>query len=67
MDISKSHKKENRDVCNKTQTQTQAVIECEALCKDILKCIHKPNAAPTKIKKERELLEGVTEYFIFWN
>ena len=62
MDKNESHKKENQGVCNKTQ----AAIECEALCKDILKCIHKP-IAPTKIKKERELLEGVTEYFIFWN
>ena len=64
MDISKSHKKENQGVCNKTQTQ--AVIECEALCKDILKCIDKQVVVP-KVKKERELLEGVTEYFIFWN
>jgi hypothetical protein len=36
------------------------------LCKDMLKCIHKP-VAPTKVKKERELLDGMTEYFIFWN
>ena len=64
MDISKSHKKENQGVCNKTQTQ--AVIECEALCKDILKCIDKQVVVP-KVKKERELLEGVTQYFIFWN
>ena len=62
MDKNESHKKENQSVCNKTR----AIIECEALCKDILKCIHKP-IAPTKIKKERELLDGVTEYFIFWN
>jgi hypothetical protein len=62
MDKNESHKKENQ-VCNKTQ----AILECEALCKDILKCIHKPVAAPPKVKKERELLEGVTEYFIFWN
>jgi hypothetical protein len=64
MDKSESRKKEHQVVCNKTQTQ--AIIECEALCKDILKCIHEP-IAPTKNKKERELLEGVTEYFIFWN
>ena len=62
MDKSNAHKKENQAVCNKTQ----AVIECEALCKDILKCIHQPVATP-KVKKERELLEGMTEYFIFWN
>ena len=62
MDMNKSHKKENQDICNKTQ----AVIECEALCKDILKCIHKP-VAHAKVKKERELLDGMTEYFIFWN
>lgn len=62
MDKNESHKKENQSVCNKTQ----AVIECESLCKDILKCIDKP-VAPTKVKKERELLEGMTEYFIFWN
>ena len=64
MDKSESHKKENQSICNKTQSQ--AMLECEALCKDILKCIHKPVATP-KVKKERELLEGVTEYFIFWN
>lgn len=62
MDKGESHKKEHQDVCNKTQ----AILECESLCKDILKCIHKPVAAP-KVKKERELLEGMTEYFIFWN
>ena len=62
MDMNKSHKKENQSVCNKTQ----AVIEFESLCKDILKCIDKP-VAPAKVKKERELLEGMTEYFIFWN
>ena len=62
MDKNEIHKKENQDVCNKTQ----AIIECEALCKDMLKCIHKP-VAPTKVKKERELLDGMTEYFIFWN
>ena len=64
MDKSESHKKENQSVCNKTQTQ--AVIDCEAMCKEILTCIHKP-VAVQKVKKERELLEGVTEYFIFWN
>ena len=64
MDKNESQKKENQGLCNKTQTQ--AVIECEAICKDILKCIHQPVAAP-KVKKERELLEGMTEYFIFWN
>lgn len=62
MDKNESHKKENQ-VSNKTQ----AILECEALCKDILKCIHKPVATHPKVKKERELLEGVTEYFIFWN
>ena len=64
MDKSESHKKENQSVCNKTQTQ--AILECEALCKEILTCIHKP-VAVQKVKKERELLDGVTEYFIFWN
>ena len=62
MDKNESHKKENQGICNKTQ----AVLECEALCKDILKCIHEPIAKP-KVKKERELLEGMTEYCIFWN
>ena len=62
MDKNESHKKEQKDICNKTQ----AVIDCEALCKDILKCIHQP-VALTKVKKERELLDGMTEYFIFWN
>ena len=69
MDKNESQKKENQ-VCNKTQTQAilecKAILECEATCRDILKCIHQPVAAP-KVKKERELLEGVTEYFIFWN
>ena len=64
MDKNESQKKENQGLSNKTQTQ--AVIECEAICKDILKCIHQPIAAP-KVKKERELLEGMTEYFICWN
>lgn len=65
MDKSELHKKENSSAntdCNKTQ----AMIECETLCKDMLKCIHEP-VAPPKVKKERELLEGVTEYLIFWN
>ena len=62
MDKTESQKKENQVVCNKTQ----AVIECEALCKDILKCIHQP-VAPVKVKRDRELLDGMTEYFIFWN
>ena len=68
MDKSESHKKEHHGVCNKTQAilDCKAILECEALCKDILKCIHEPVAAP-KVKKERPLLEGVTEYFIFWN
>jgi hypothetical protein len=64
MDKRESHKKENQSICNKTQTQ--AILECEATCREILKCIHQP-VTPTKVKKERELLEGVTEYFIFWN
>lgn len=62
MEKSESHKKEHQSAYNKTQS----VIECESLCKEILKCVHKP-VAPVKVKKERELLEGVTEYFIFWN
>jgi hypothetical protein len=71
MDKGKSHKKEHQFAetdCNKTQAilDCKAILECEALCKDILKCIHEPVAAP-KVKKERPLLEGVTEYFIFWN
>jgi hypothetical protein len=61
MDKNESHKKENQ-VCNKTQV----VLECEALCKEMLKCIHEPVAKP-KVKKERELLEGMAEYCIFWN
>jgi len=71
MDKSESRKKENQSICNKTQTQAmlecKAILECEALCKEILTCIHKPVAVQPKVKKERELLEGVTEYFIFWN
>ena len=68
MDKSESRKKEHQVVCNKTQAilDCKAILECEALCKDILKCIHEPVAAP-KVKKERPLLEWVTEYFIFWN
>lgn len=47
--------------------------ECETICREMLKCTHidaKPaaqNTAPVKPKKERELLEGYTEYIIFWN
>ena len=54
--------------CNKTQ----ATIDCESVCREILKCIHQPVvetkvvASAPKVKKERELLEGATEYFIFW-
>ena len=70
MDKKESQKKENQVVCNKTQTQAmlecKAILGCEATCRDILKCIHEPVTAP-KVKKERELLQGVTEYFIFWN
>ena len=65
MDKSESQKKENKCIeilCNKTQS----IIECEAMCREIIKCINEPVAVP-KVKKERELLEGMTEYFIFWN
>ena len=62
MDKTESHKKENQGICNKTQ----AVIECESLCKEMLKCTHQ-QVAPTKVKKERKLLEGVEEFFIFWS
>ena len=62
MDKNESQKKEHQSVCNKTQ----AVIDCEALCKEILTCIHQP-VAPVKVKKERELFEGVEEFFIFWS
>ena len=68
MDKNESQKKENQGLCNKTQAmlECKAILECEATCREILKCIHQP-VTPTKVKKERELLEGVTEYFIFWN
>ena len=70
MDKNESQKKENQAVCNKTQAQAmlecKAILGCEVTCRDILKCIHEPVAVP-KIKKERELLDGMTEYFIFWN
>ena len=62
MDKSESHKKETQDICNKTQ----AIIECEAVCREMLKCVHQPVAQP-KVKKERELFEGVEEFFIFWS
>jgi hypothetical protein len=68
MDKGELHKKENQSVCNKTQAilECKAILECETTCRDILKCIHEP-VTPMKVKKERELFEGVTEYFIFWN
>ena len=69
MDKSESRKKEHHSIiCNKTQAvlDCKVIIECEATCREILKCIHEPVAA-TKVKKERQVLEGVTEYFIFWN
>jgi hypothetical protein len=65
MDKNESQKRENKCIeilCNKTQ----AIIECETMCREILKCMNEPVAVP-KVKKERELLEGKTEYFIFWN
>jgi hypothetical protein len=68
MDNNDAHKKENQVVCNKTQAliECKAILECEATCRDILNCIHEP-VTPVKVKKERGLLKGVTEYFIFWN
>jgi hypothetical protein len=66
MDKTESHKKENycREIlCNKTQS----IVECESMCREIVKCINEPVVAVPKVKKERELLEGVVEYFIFWN
>ena len=68
MDKNESQKKENQGLCNKTQAmlECKAILECEATCREILKCIHQP-VAPKKVKKERELLEGMAEYFIFWN
>ena len=65
MDNSELHKKENHCrelLCNKPQS----IIECEAICKEIVNCMNEPVVVP-KVKKERELLEGVTEYLIFWN
>ncbi len=47
MDKTESHKKETQDICNKTQ----AIIECEAVCREMLKCVHQPVAQP-KVKKE---------------
>ena len=62
MDKSEPHKKENQSTCNKTQ----AMLECESLCKEMLKCTNQP-VAPTQVKKKRELFEGVEEFFIFWS
>ena len=65
MDKNESHKKENKCIeilCNKPQ----ASIECKDMCREILKCMNEPVAVP-KVKKKREVLEGVEEFFIFWN
>ncbi len=71
VDKSETRKKENQEnqcIRNKTQAilECESIIECKTTCIDILKCMHKPVVAP-KVKKERGLLKGVTEYFIFWN
>ena len=72
----KKRHQEGDSPCKKTDSNaaaSAAVSECEAICKEMLKCAHvaaKPatqNTAHTKPKKERELLEGYTEYIIFWN
>lgn len=72
MDHVASPKKEHKGVessCKKTEVAT-ATAECETICREMLKCIKEPATQPkvdVPPKKERELLEGVTEYFIFWN
>ena len=65
----KKRHQEGDSLCKKTGV----VAECETICREMLKCTHvaaKPatqNTALAKPKKERELLEGCTEYIIFWN
>jgi hypothetical protein len=74
MDKNESLKKEHRCAetdklcCNKTQAilDCEAILGCKATCRDILKYIHEPVAAP-KVKKERPLLDQMTEYIILWN
>ena len=72
----KKRHQEGDSPCKKTSSNAAAsavVSECETICREMLKCTHvdaKPatqNMAPAKPKKERELLEGYTEYIIFWN
>ena len=72
----KKRHQEGDSPCKKTGiavAAAAAAAECETICREMLKCTHvavKPatqNTAPVKPKKERELLEGCTEYIIFWN
>jgi hypothetical protein len=79
MDADTAPKKRHQECdlpCKKTDSNAAAATaaaECETICREMLKCTHiaaKPaaqNTAPAKPKKERELLEGYTEYMIFWN
>jgi hypothetical protein len=75
MDVDTEPKKRHQEgdsPCKKTDSNA-AAAECETICREMLKCTHvvaKPaaqNTAPVKPKKERDLLEGYTEYIIFWN
>jgi len=68
MDKNESLKKEHQcaEIATQAILECKAIIECETTCRDILKCIHEPAAAP-KVKKERQVLDGMTEYIIFWN
>jgi len=79
MDVETALKKkhqENDSPCKKTDSNaaaSAAVSECETICREMLKCTHvaaksaTQNTAPAKPKKDRDLLEGFTEYIIFWN
>jgi hypothetical protein len=69
--MEKSNENKKETPCTETPcNKTQETINCESMCREILKCIHQPvvetKVAAPKVKKEREVLEGVTEYFIFW-
>lgn len=77
MDVETAPKKKHQkgdSPCKKTDFNAAAsAAECEIICREMLKCTHvtaKPatqNTTSVKPKKERDLLEGCTEYIIFWN
>ena len=64
MEHDKSPKKEHQCSEPPCKKNDAIIAQCETICRELLKCTEKKDVKP---KKEREPLEGVTEYLIFWN